>query len=45
MQSIQKPELSYREMTDFYGNIRKTRAQTPPLGLHFHSYSAFMPQE
>lgn len=45
MQSIQKPELSYGEMTDFYGNIRKSRAQTSRPGFHCHSYPDFMPQE
>lgn len=45
MQLIQKPVLFYGEITDFYGNTKKSRAQTSPLGLHCRSYPAFMPQE
>lgn len=45
IQLIQKPELSYGEIADFYGNIRKSRAQISLPGLHCHSYPAFIPQE
>lgn len=45
MQLIQKPVFFSGEMTDFYGNTRKSRAQTSPLGLHCCSYPAFLPRE